>query len=75
MSETLTHQLQHKINQLNPEQQMKVLEFVREFDSSSIKGTSGRELLRFAGSISRDDIDIIASEIETGCERVNPNEW
>ena len=32
-------------------------------------------LLRYVGTISREDLDIISEAIEEGCERVDDEEW
>jgi hypothetical protein len=37
------------------------------------KGTPGKELLRFAGTISPEDCRRMAEAIEVGCERVDPS--
>jgi len=55
--------------------QQRVLEFTRTLVSSQIRGTPGRQLLRFAGSIPPDDLQLMREAIETGCEQVDPNEW
>jgi hypothetical protein len=38
-------------------------------------GVKGKELLRFAGAISAEDLDAMEKSIEEGCERVVPGEW
>ena len=38
-------------------------------------GARGKELLRFAGAIEADELQMIAQAIEDGCERINLNEW
>lgn len=55
-----------------------------EHDYSKWNGDSGRpmpsgaapaDILRFAGSISKQDLELMKSIIEEDCERVDPNEW
>ncbi len=45
-----------------------------EFAKSEMKGIPGKALLRFAGTIDREDLDRMAEAIQADCEGVNPNE-
>lgn len=38
------------------------------------KGTPGKDLLRFAGTISAEDADEMMRAIEEGCERIEPDD-
>ena len=40
-----------------------------------IRGTSGKELLKFVGTISKEDLEIMKQAIEEGCEQINESEW
>lgn len=55
--------------------QWQVLEFVQTLVEAEVSGTPGRQLLRFAGSISSDDIQLMREAIEQDCEQVDINEW
>ncbi|WP_017297886.1 hypothetical protein [Nodosilinea nodulosa] len=55
--------------------QMQVLEFVRTLVEVELRGASGQELLRFAGSIPTDDLQLMNQAIEQDCTRVDLNEW
>jgi hypothetical protein len=55
--------------------QRQVLEFVRSLVKAEVRGTPGQQLLRFAGSISSDDLQIMREAIEQDCERVDIDEW
>jgi len=55
--------------------QWQVLEFVRALVKSEVRGTPGQQLLRFAGSIPSDDLQLMSEAIEQDCERVDINEW
>lgn len=55
--------------------QKQVLEFVRSLVKAEVRGTPGQQLLRFAGSISSDDLQLMREVIEQDCERVDVNEW
>jgi hypothetical protein len=55
--------------------QWQVLEFARTLIDSKIQGVSGQHLLRFAGAIPSDDLQVMQETIEQGCEQVDLNEW
>ena len=57
------------------ELQWQVLEFARTLLKSEVRGTPGRELLRFAGSIPLDDLQLMREAIEKDCEQVDIDEW
>ena len=57
------------------ELQWRVLEFTRALAASVPHGVTGQKLLRFAGVISLDDLQLMRLAIEQGCERVDTNEW
>lgn len=40
-----------------------------------IIGTSGQKLLRFAGTISLEDLQSMSEAIEKDCEQIELNEW
>ena len=54
-------------------QQAQVLEFVNQLVKNEIKGTPGKGLLSFAGSIHSDDIQLMLEAIEQDCEQVDIN--
>jgi hypothetical protein len=39
------------------------------------KGKAGKQMLKFAGAISRPDLKQMQKTIEAGCEQVDGNEW
>ncbi|MGB6063305.1 MAG: hypothetical protein WBG50_00755 [Desulfomonilaceae bacterium] len=51
--------------------QRRVLEFALARAQSAPRGLPGRQLLRFAGSVSLDDIRSMSEAIERGCEQVD----
>lgn len=55
--------------------QWRVLEFARTLVKSQVRGTTGQQLLRFAGSIPPDDLQLMREAIEQDCEQVDANEW
>ena len=55
--------------------QWQVLEFVRALVKTEVRGIPGQQLLRFAGSIPLDDLQLMQEAIEQDCEQVDINEW
>jgi hypothetical protein len=55
--------------------QLQVLEFVHSLMRTEVRGTPGQELLRFAGSIPADDLQLMREAIEQDCERIDDDEW
>ena len=55
--------------------QWQVLEFVRALVKAEVRGTPGQQLLRFAGSIPANDLQLMSEAIEQDCERIDINEW
>ncbi|MEQ8465818.1 MAG: hypothetical protein RIC07_19950 [Coleofasciculus sp. E1-EBD-02] len=53
----------------------RVLEFARTISGSTIQGVPGRQLLRFAGSIPPDDVQLMRQAIEQDCEQLDLDEW
>ena len=54
--------------------QVRVLEYAKSL-ARPRRGVPGRNLLKFAGTISLEDLEIMRLAIEEGCERVEPDEW
>jgi len=55
--------------------QYQVLSFVRTLETLTQEGTSGENLLKFAGTIPLEDLEIMSKTIKAGCEQVDLNEW
>ncbi len=73
----LRDELVKQLDQLSVPLQQKVLDFARSLSKTSATplGTPGREWLRFAGTISREDGQAMIDAIEAGCEQVDADEW
>lgn len=71
----LEKDLIEQIRHLRADQQHLVLDFARTLASAPPKGAPGQELLRFAGSITTEDLHEIERTIDQGCEQVDSNEW
>ena len=72
---TLVDQVVEELKNLPYEMQWRVFEFTRALVASVPHGVPGQQLLRFAGAIPLDDIQLMRQAIEEGCERVDTNEW
>ena len=70
---TLAQQILKEVDQLNSNQQREVLGFARSLRLQG--GRSGRDLLRFAGTIAATDLKEMSDAIEADCERVDPDAW
>ena len=55
--------------------QWQVLEWARTLRVSQTQGVPGQQLLKFAGTIPADDLQLMQEAIEEGCDRVDWNEW
>ncbi len=75
MSIPIIDEVVEKLKVMPQPLQRQVLEFVRSLVKSDIRGTLGQQLLRFAGSIPSDDLQLMREAIEQDCERVDSDEW
>ena len=75
MSNPIVTQVVEQLADLPDNLQRKVLQFVQTLTASVQDGVPGRQLLRFAGTIPLDDLQLMRDAIEAGCEQVDLNEW
>jgi len=75
MHTPIIDQIVKQVETLTEEKQMQVLEFVENLQVSIPLGIPGKELLRFAGAIPADEVDLMLQAIEEDCERVDADEW
>ena len=68
----LSKNIEQSIGQLSPYQQIKLLEFVESMISAK---TNKGDLLKFAGTIEKSELDLMQAAIEEGCEKIDNNEW
>ncbi len=64
MTSSIVNQVIEELKLMPQDLQYQVLEFVHNLKSSKIKGVPGKNLLRFAGSIPKEDLQIISDAIE-----------
>lgn len=72
---TIVQDILNQLEQLPDDLQRRVLSFAQALVPTSPKGTPGKELLRFAGSLEETDAQAMARVIEEGCERVDADAW
>ena len=72
MEDSIKDSLVAQLEGLSPELQRRVLDFAK---SLGPKGVEGKSLLRFKGLIPEDDLKMMSTAIEEGCEKVDSNEW
>ncbi len=75
MKKNVAGAILEKVQCLPAEEQQRVLAFVQALSMSQPQGVAGKDLLRFAGGISREDLELMSAAIEDGCEQVNADEW
>ena len=75
MSTLVVDKVIEQLRVLPYELQWRVFEFTRALVVSIPHGVPGHQLLRFAGAIPLDDLQIMRLAIEQGCERIDANEW
>ena len=64
---TIIQEIIQRLDKLTPWQQKQILNSVLSFLGEPIRGTPGKELLKFAGTISKEDLEIMKQTIEEGC--------
>jgi hypothetical protein len=80
MAHSIAEEITEAVNNLPPELQKKVLEYARGLDQDTKpdtrpKGVPGKDLLRFAGTISKEDLEVMSRVIEEDCERIDESSW
>ncbi len=71
----IKQEIVRELDRLPVEWQRRVLDFAQALALSRPKGVPGKQLLRFAGILTAAEAEILLQDIETGCERVDVNEW
>ena len=75
MTTSSSDQIIQQLNIIPQDLQYQVLEFARNLTKSKIKGVPGKELLKFAGSIPKEDLQLMSEAIKQDCEKVDFDEW
>jgi hypothetical protein len=64
MTTSIADQVIEQLKIMPQDLQYQVLEFARNLTNSKIKGVPGKQLLRFAGSIPKEDLQLMSEAIE-----------
>ena len=72
---TTIQEIVERLDKLTPMQQKQILNSVLSFLGEPIRLSSGKNLLQFAGTISKEDLEIMKQAIEEGCEQVDESDW
>ena len=75
MNTSIVEKIVEQLKSLPYEFQWRVLEFTRALALSTPHGVPDQQLLRFAGAIPLNDVQLMRERIEQDCERVDTNEW
>ena len=75
MDISILEQVIEQLKVMPQDLQWQVLEFARTLAGSTIQGVPGWQLIRFAGAIPPDDIQLMREAIEQDCEQVDTDEW
>ena len=71
-------QIEAQVRQLAPPQQERVLQFARSLTgnpSALPPGAKLEDLMKFAGTIPREDLEEMQRAIEEGCEQIDHDSW
>jgi len=71
----IADEIAKELELLSPEQQRRVLAFVKGMTPITLRGTPGSEAASLSGTMSAEDAAAIALAIEEGCEQVNEDGW
>lgn len=72
---SIEKQIIERLQQLEKAQQLQVLNFAAFLATSHNTGVSGKSLLKFAGSISQEDIELMSDAINKECKKIDLDEW
>ncbi len=76
MSETTIRRVVEQLRTLPENLQQEVLYYTQQISlSAPLVGTPGKSLLKFAGAIPQDDVDLMRQAIETNCEETTSFAW
>jgi len=75
MSVSVIDQVVEQLKSMPQSLQSEVLRFAYTLINSEVQGVSGQELIKFAGTIPSEDLQLMQAAIEQNCEQVDLNEW
>ena len=72
---TIIQEIVTRLDKLTPMQQKHILNSVLSFLGEPIRGTPGKELLKFVGLFPPEDLEQIKQAIEEDCGQIDESEW
>ena len=72
---TTIQEIVERLDKLTPGQQKHILNSILSLLGEPIRGTSGKELLKFAGLFPPEDLEQIKQAIEEDCGQIDVSEW
>ncbi len=75
MNNLLIPEVVDNISYLPYNLQKQVLNYVKQLKKTHVNKAFGKNLLNYAGSISKEDLEIMSEVIEKDCGQVDLNEW
>ncbi len=73
--EPLKQEILRQLEHLPPAMQRRVLLFSKTLVEKKPKGTKGKDLMRFFGTMPKEDAEEMLRAIEEGCEQVDSGGW
>ena len=67
---TTIQEIVKRLDRLTPVQQKQILNTVLSFLGEPVRGSSGKEMVKFVGMFPPEDLEQIKQAIEEGCEQV-----
>ncbi len=75
VSTNLPEQIAEVVEDLDATSRQQVLDFARALQSRQPKGVPGRDLVKFAGTMTTEEADDLQAVIDEGCGQVDPHGW
>jgi predicted Zn-dependent peptidase len=72
---TTIQEIVKRLDRLTPVQQKQILNTVLSFLGEPVRGSSGKEMVKFVGMFPPEDLEQIKQAIEEDCEQVDTSEW
>ena len=73
---SVTEEILSEVERLSPETQLRVLDFIRSVAGQrTIQPQQGSRIAHLAGSISKEDLDIMRQVADVECEKIDPDAW
>jgi len=75
LDDNVFHKLELEANQKGIDIKKYIEEEIAQNRINEIKGVPAKNLLKYVGSISKEDLLLMEKAIEEGCERIDVDEW